>query len=204
MNLPNKITLLRLFLIPIMVIFSVIPSFNQEFLFWHVTLGQLISAIIFIIASLTDFLDGYIARKYNLITTFGKFADPLADKILVVSAFLLTICYPKYLNTFYLYQIIIGVIIILFREFMVSGIRMISKTVIAAKLLGKIKTAVTMITIILMFFDGFYLYSLLGFKYDYFSISLFWSSVLLTIISGANYLVNFISEIKTEKNKVNN
>ena len=135
MNLPNKLSFLRIILVPVLVIVY----------YLNIELGLMFLAPIFVIASLTDFLDGYIARKYKLVTTFGKFIDPLADKLIVMAALLL-------LNDAGIVPIWIT-IIILTREFMVTGIRLITVgegTVIAASKLGKLKTALTMIALVLL------------------------------------------------------
>ena len=135
MNLPNKLSFMRVLLVPVLVILYYI----------NVELTLMFLAPIFIVAALTDFLDGYIARKYDLITTFGKFVDPLADKLLVMAALLL-------LNDAGIVPMWIT-IIILSREFIVTGIRLITVgegKVIAASKLGKLKTATTMIAIVLL------------------------------------------------------
>ena len=136
MNLPNKLTLLRIVLILpfLLVLYLDIPG------------AAYIALAIFILASLTDLLDGKIARKYNLITDFGKFADPLADKMLVVAAmvwFVETAQMPGW-----------ALLIVIVREFAVSGLRMVASDkgrVIAAGWSGKVKTAATMVCIVLMF-----------------------------------------------------
>ena len=138
MNLPNKLTMLRIILIPVFVIFMLgSPVLGAA--------GRIIALIVFVAAGLTDLLDGKIARKYNLVTNFGKFADPLADKLLVASAL---ICFielgrmPAWV-----------VIVIIAREFIISGFRLVaveSGIVIAASWWGKVKTSVTMVTIIFM------------------------------------------------------
>lgn len=159
MNLPNKITLARILLIPIMII---IPFFGLEnILFGNVTLGNFIVLIIFLIASFTDFLDGYLARKNNLVTTFGKFLDPIADKLLVLSALIMLVeqgVVPAWIP-----------IIIAAREFIVSGIRMLAAgegNVIAASWLGKIKTVSQMIAISLSFLGSgaFFAFTHMSFK----------------------------------------
>ena len=146
MNLPNKLTIFRLILVPIMV---AIPFLNIQSEFLGIPLAYWIMNLIFAIASYTDHLDGKIARKNNLVTTFGKFADPLADKILVLSAMLILVeagNLPAWIP-----------IIVLFREFVVSGYRLIAVEkggkVIAANIWGKIKTVTQMIAIILMFIN---------------------------------------------------
>lgn len=144
MNLPNKLTIFRIILVPIMVI---IPFLGLQGTFLNIPIQNLIIIGIFALASYTDHLDGKIARKNNLVTTFGKFADPLADKILVLSAMLMLVemqKLPAWIP-----------IIVLTREFVVSGYRLIAVEkggkVIAASIWGKIKTFTQMIAIILMF-----------------------------------------------------
>lgn len=146
MNLPNKLTIFRIILVPIMVI---VPLLNIQGAFLGIPLTYWIINFIFILASITDKLDGYIARKTNQVTSFGKFADPLADKILVLSAMLLLVelgKLPAWIP-----------IIILAREFIVSGYRLIAVEkggkVIAASIFGKIKTVTQIIAIIIAFID---------------------------------------------------
>ena len=139
MNLPNKLTTFRVILIPFFVFFLTDLVGN-----W----GKWIALAIFIVASLTDFLDGYIARKYNLVTNFGKFMDPLADKLLVCSAMICLIekgAIPSWIVT-----------IIIAREFIISGFRLIASdngVVIAASYWGKFKTVFQMVMICLMIAD---------------------------------------------------
>lgn len=146
MNLPNKLTIFRIILVPIM---AVIPFFKIEATWFNIPVEFWIMNLIFIIASITDKLDGQIARKRNLITTFGKFLDPLADKILVLSAMMILV--EKNLL-----PAIIPIIVIA-REFMVSGYRLIAVQkqgeVIAANFWGKLKTVTQMIAIILAFIN---------------------------------------------------
>lgn len=146
MNLPNKLTLFRIVLVPIMVI---IPFFKIQGEFLGIPIQYLIIDLIFVIASITDKLDGYLARKNNQVTTFGKFLDPLADKILVLAAMVMLVemsKLPAWIP-----------IIVLAREFMISGYRLIAVEkggkVIAASKWGKIKTVTQMIAIILAFLD---------------------------------------------------
>ena len=146
MNLPNKLTIFRIILVPVMVI---IPLLNIQGGWLGIPLTYWIINLIFIIASITDKLDGYIARKTHQVTNFGKFADPLADKILVLSAMLLLVEFgklPAWIP-----------IIILAREFIVSGYRLIAieqgGKVVAASIFGKIKTVTQIIAIIIAFID---------------------------------------------------
>lgn len=146
MNLANKLTIFRIILVPIMVI---IPFFNIEAKVAGIPLTYLLVDLIFIIASLTDKLDGYIARRKNEVTTFGKFLDPLADKILVLTAMIMLVemsKLPAWIP-----------VIVLAREFIVSGYRLVAVEkggkVIAASKWGKLKTVTQMIAIILAFLD---------------------------------------------------
>ena len=146
MNLPNKLTIFRIILVPIMVI---IPFLGIKGELWGIPITYLIVDFIFILASITDKLDGYIARNKNQVTAFGKFLDPLADKILVLSAMLMLVenaKLPAWIP-----------IIVLAREFLVSGYRLIAVEkggeVIAASKWGKLKTVTQMIAIILAFVD---------------------------------------------------
>ncbi|HLS34725.1 MAG TPA: CDP-diacylglycerol--glycerol-3-phosphate 3-phosphatidyltransferase [Bacillota bacterium] len=178
MNLPNKITLSRIFLIPIFIVILSIP-----FEWGTITLIQneipvthFIAALIFIIASGTDWLDGYIARKYGLITNLGKFLDPLADKLLVAAALILLIeieLAPAWI-----------VIIILSREFAVTGLRLVAAgegLVLAASHLGKLKTVSQMIAIILLLLHNF---PFANFPLD--TIFLY-IALFLTVLSGIEY-----------------
>lgn len=146
MNLPNKITLCRIILIPFMMI---VPLFGIESKFLGINVGNLIELAIFLIASFTDYLDGHIARKNNLVTNFGKFLDPIADKLLVLTALMMFVeagKLPAWIP-----------VVIAAREFMVSGIRMLAAgegNVIAASMLGKIKTVSQMVAISLAFVDN--------------------------------------------------
>ncbi len=146
MNLPNKLTIFRIILVPIMVI---IPFLNIQGEFLGIPTEFLIINFIFILASITDKLDGYLARKYNQITVFGKFLDPLADKILVLSAMVMLVemaKLPAWIP-----------IIVLAREFVVSGYRLVAVEkggkVISASKWGKLKTVTQMLAIILAFLD---------------------------------------------------
>lgn len=136
MNLPNKLTLLRIILIPVFMVV----------LYWGFSGANYVALAIFIVASFTDLLDGKIARKYNLVTDFGKFADPLADKMLVTAAMLWFVEIGQMAAWMLL--------IVIVREFAVSGLRMIASDkgrVIAAGWSGKVKTASTMVCIVIMF-----------------------------------------------------
>ena len=148
MNLANKLTIFRIILVPLMVI---VPFFGIDTKILDIPVTYIIIDIIFIIASITDKLDGYIARNRNQVTTFGKFLDPLADKILVLTAMIMLVemdKIPAWIP-----------VIVLSREFIVSGYRLVAVEkggkVIAASVWGKLKTVTQMISIILIFIDKF-------------------------------------------------
>lgn len=151
MNLPNKLTVLRMILVVAMVIVSVVDRiWGIGGLWCYVPAVMWIMGIIFIIASITDKLDGTIARKTNQVTTFGKFLDPIADKVLVLSAMIIFVEYQKLPSWI--------PIIVMFREFIVSGFRLVASqkgTVIAASFWGKLKTATTMVALTLAFADNY-------------------------------------------------
>ena len=189
MTVPNILTLFRIFLIPVFIICYYIFLEHDSYIFSYngggLTVGALVLAIIFAAASVTDFFDGKIARKHNLVTTFGKFADPLADKMLVFAA--MTVFLVTNVNGLPNGPLIpVWVyVIMLIREFMVSGIRMLAAQrgeVIAAGMLGKIKTFVTMIALFICFFFGIHKSVL------YIGQILIYISCILTILSGAEYL----------------
>jgi len=191
MNLPNKLTLFRIILVPIMVIVS---FFDIPGSFLGISTTMWIMELIFIIASITDKLDGYLARKNNQVTNFGKFLDPIADKILVVAAMILFVemgRLPAWIP-----------IIVIFREFAVSGYRLIavqnSGKVIAANVWGKLKTVTQMIAIILMFLTTQPYFAFVNSALTYMTTgdfvmnilaSIFMTvSVIATIFSGYEYL----------------
>ncbi|MBF1003307.1 MAG: CDP-diacylglycerol--glycerol-3-phosphate 3-phosphatidyltransferase [Lachnospiraceae bacterium] len=164
MNLPNRLTILRIFLIPFFVFFML-----SDFSKW-------IALIIFVVASLTDMLDGKIARKYNLVTDFGKFMDPLADKLLVCSA-LICLVELKRIPAWI-------VIAIISREFIISGFRLVAaekQIVIAANFWGKIKTVCQMFMVILMIANIRELMLITQI--------MMWLSLILTVVSLMTYMV---------------
>ena len=198
MNLQNKLTIFRIILVPIM---AIIPFFNFD-------IKWIVIDIIFILASITDKLDGYIARSKNQITTFGKFLDPIADKILVLAAMLILVEDNR------LPAII--PIIVLFREFIVSGYRLVAVEkggkVIAASVWGKLKTVTQMLALILAFVDqnGFaqcFVGGLTGFAwwYNFITTILMSLSVIAAVLSGIDYIAKgkdlFKEEVKTDEQK---
>ena len=198
MTIANKITIGRILMIPLMIIFVIIPSLNkpEDTIIFGMTIGQLIFTILFILASLTDFLDGYLARSRDEITTFGKFLDPIADKILVLTALIFMTKFPYWSDgnqDRYSIYILIGILVIIIREFVITGIRLIAADkgiVIAASPLGKAKTFATMIAIIVMLFNGFGLMNLIKEGlFDYISMGIFWVAIILTLLSGVDYII---------------
>lgn len=188
MNLPNKLTVFRIILVPIMVILS---FFNIQGSFLGIPTTMWILDLIFIIASITDKLDGYLARKNKQVTNFGKFLDPIADKILVVAAMIMFVemgRLPAWIP-----------IIVIFREFAVSGYRLIAVQsegkVVAANIWGKLKTVTQMLAIILMFLDNnaygaIFKGGLTGWAFGLNLVTtiLMTVSVIATIFSGYEYL----------------
>ena len=177
MNLPNKLTVLRVLMVPVFMIFALIPSIPYND-FWALAM--------FALASITDALDGHIARKNNLITSFGKFLDPLADKVLVMAAL---VCFVQSG-----YASAVAVVIILAREFTVTALRLVAsgEVVIAAGILGKLKTAFTMVAIVvILFLHGAATNGIFNIGADVLSIidnALIWIATALTVISGVQYL----------------
>ena len=190
MNLANKLTIFRIILVPIM---AIIPYLNLQGDFMGLPLTYFWMLLIFIVASITDKLDGYIARSRNQVTTFGKFLDPLADKILVLTAMVLLVelgKIPAWIP-----------IIVLAREFLVSGYRLIAVEkggqVIAASIWGKLKTVTQMIAIILIMFDRNNFWDCfrgglngVDFAINLVATILLLISVIATIFSGADYMKN--------------
>lgn len=177
MNLPNKLTLFRVILIPFFVLFMLVDITAYD---------KWIALAIFIIASLTDLLDGKIARKYNLVTNFGKFMDPLADKLLVCSALICLVALTKISAWI--------VIIIIAREFIISGFRLIASdngVVIAASYWGKFKTTFQMVMICLMIAD-IEAISLI-------TTVVMWIALILTIVSLVDYLIKNKDVMKDTK-----
>lgn len=180
MNLPNKLTLLRVALVPVFMAFAAVSHYGREDFspLWSFTAGA-----VFAIASLTDFLDGYLARKNNLVTDFGKFADPLADKMLTTAALVYMVvdgvCSPVVLA------------VVLFREFAVAGVRMLAaagQKVIAANMWGKVKTVLQMLTILFFYFAA----ALAGptniGAVQLIAQVLCWAVAAVTVISGVIYI----------------
>ena len=188
MTLPNKLTLLRIILVPAMVIVAFIPYLNNNTVFNSgLSIANFINIIIFALASITDFLDGKIARKYNLVTTFGKFADPLADKMLVTSAMVI-LCLQMNKTDYWWFLPAWGLILILCRDLIVDGVRFICAQkgeTIAADIFGKTKTFVTMFALVFLFLWQIEIGDIRIF--GYIGMVLMYVGILFTVISGARY-----------------
>ena len=193
MNLPNKLTLSRMILVPVFMIFASMTQLGTDNFnaLWYLAAG-----IVFAIASFTDYLDGHLARKWHMVTDFGKFADPLADKLLTTVAFIYMmrdgVCSPVVLC------------IILAREFAVSGLRMVAAgakdgKVIAANMWGKVKTVLQMLTILFYYFTVSLTGNVLGQQCADIASVLCWVVAAVTAISGIKYLWDNRSFINTAK-----
>ena len=168
MNLPNKLTVLRVCMVPVFVFVMLWGGLGDA--------GKYAATLIFVLASMTDWFDGYLARKNNLVTDFGKFMDPIADKLLVCSALICLV--EKGALAAWIVIIIIG------REFIISGFRLVASdkgTVIAASYWGKFKTVFQMIMVILLLLD-------LGGVFDTIAQIVTWIALILTVVSLVDYL----------------
>ena len=198
MNLPNKLSLMRIILVPVTVLFMLpINIFGWQPEGWNnfvTNNGMIVAAVVFIIASLTDMLDGKIARKYNLITDLGKVLDALADKILVISVMIAFVELRRFSAWL--------LIIVILREFAISGIRMIAASkndVIAARMIGKVKTATQMVAISYLMFEPLLL-KIFGFGFTgYANLQinaitiigdvLLGISMVMVVVSGVDYII---------------
>ncbi|MFN7250767.1 MAG: CDP-diacylglycerol--glycerol-3-phosphate 3-phosphatidyltransferase [Anaerobacillus sp.] len=182
MNIPNKITISRIILIPLFMFFLLAPlNFGDLLIVGHeLPWAHLLGALLFILAASTDWLDGYYARKYNLVTNFGKFIDPLADKLLMTAALIALV----QLGLLYAWI----AIIIISREFAVTGIRLVAAAdgqVIAASNLGKWKTVFQIIAVSALMLHNLP-FAIIGFPFATITV---WIATILTIVSGWDYFV---------------
>jgi len=184
LNLPNRITIARICLIPIMMVFLLVDfSFYPKPLVWNsyeLPLNQLVAAFIFVLAASTDGIDGYLARKNNMVTNLGKLLDPLADKLLVAAVLISLVEMGKCDSWI--------AVVIISREFAVTGLRQIALldgSVVAASKWGKAKTVVQIVAIILMLINNFP-FELIGIPLDTIAT---WAAALITIYSGIDYFV---------------
>ena len=201
LNLPNKLTVLRLLLVPVILVFTILP-----YSIW----ANLAAFAVFGIASLTDLLDGKIARKYNLITDFGKFLDPLADKFMVIAAVFGLVCRGFTQQDQWLFWVFMAMLIVtLFRELAVASIRLVASTtggvVVPANMLGKIKTVTQMACILLGLLEPI-VHDLVGravefsFKGFYFvTYAVAAVAIVFTVISGIVYLKAYWKYLDPQK-----
>ena len=176
-NLPNNLTLFRILAVPFLVLLLYFPS----------RAVCLLAMLLFVVASLTDLFDGLIARRYNLVTTMGKFLDPLADKLLIVSV-LIMLAWLHWLPAWM-------AVLIVCRELTVTGLRAIAMEqgiVIAADQFGKLKTIVQIVAVCPLLLH----YTWWGFDPQPLGMGLMWGAVVLTVLSGANYLRNFFKGLR--------
>lgn len=221
MNLPNKLTLFRILLIPIIMIVYSVEHLRTTYILWnHLTQANFIVLLLIFIGAMTDFLDGQIARRRNLVTNLGKFLDPLADKLLTLTGFIILL--EQNAQNDLMYKAVGGVapnlltwwmvIIIIAREFMVTGIRLLAAgqgKVIAASKLGKIKTTLQFVTIIYLLLGGAaYCNGTTVVEVGiplWFELSakiLLIAMVAMTIFSGYDYLEKNIGVLKETKKKL--
>jgi CDP-diacylglycerol---glycerol-3-phosphate 3-phosphatidyltransferase len=193
-NLANKITLARIFLVPVVMFFLLVRFNLGQFQFGQgvITVSEIIAALIFILAAVTDGLDGYIARKRKLVTNLGKLLDPLADKLLI-SAALISLVEMQRLDAWV-------AIVIISREFAVTGLRMIAAAegeVVAASPWGKLKTIVQIIAIVALMINNFP-FSSLAFP---FAKIITWGAVIITVWSGVDYFIKNWKVIRFSKHR---
>ncbi|MEH7356665.1 CDP-diacylglycerol--glycerol-3-phosphate 3-phosphatidyltransferase [Neobacillus drentensis] len=194
MNIPNRITVSRILLIPIFLIIMLAPFDwgNMHLLGADLPVTHFVGALIFILASTTDWIDGHYARKYNLVTNMGKFLDPLADKLLVSAALIVLV----EINDIYAPSWI--VIIIISREFAVTGLRLLlagEGEVVAANMLGKIKTWTQIIAISSLLLHNI-IFAMIPFRFDVVAL---WVALIFTIWSGWDYFAKNIHVLKKSK-----
>jgi len=191
LNLPNKLTVLRVIMIPLFMVFLIFPIFGEN-------VSRIVAAALFALTAFTDFLDGNIARKYNLITDFGKFLDPLADKLMVFGALLAIIVHNRADDTF-VTVFVWAAFIIMLRELAVTSLRLIvssgEKIVIAANWLGKIKTVTQIACILTVLLEPV----ITGKPCGVVSYILIAAMTVMTLWSGINYFVAYLPHINPDK-----
>lgn len=186
MNLPNKITVFRFILIPIIIVISVIDSLYAEPLIENLWVGNLIIFVLFAVGAFSDFLDGYLARKHNLVTTFGKFMDPLADKMLVMTVLIILMVQQDSKLAPWV------VIVIMAREFMVMGIRTLAageNKIIAASKIAKVKTTVQFFMVFILLLGGVPFALINKTLSNVIEYVLIYAAAILTIVSGLDYFI---------------
>lgn len=193
MNLPNKLSLLRMILVPIFMIVLALPDAVMP-----MSLSAIIGAVIFIVASITDCLDGKIARKYNLITDFGKLIDPLADKFMVIGALIMILYRATSLRAFF----VLALTVVVFRELAVTAMRLItaskSGVAVPANMLGKIKTVSQMVGTVVMIVEP-----VIPFFKDNHILSYVCMGIMAftTLFSGIDYLKAYLPHIVANQNE---
>lgn len=196
LNIPNKLTILRFLMVPIIMVLLIFPIFSE---FWT----RIVGAALFLIASITDTLDGSIARKYNLITDFGKFLDPIADKILVIGTMLGLL--NKYTHNAMFFALFVWTItIVVLRELAVTSMRMLAVKgdgkVIAANNLGKIKTVTQVVALMVIFLEPILIPASWPLHDMYIASYVGLVAILVTtVISGVNYIVKYWKYIDPQK-----
>lgn len=208
MNLPNKLTIFRICLIPVIMIVYGLPGLDKPMFeqFEALTVCNFIILLLVFIGTMTDMLDGKIARKYNLVTNFGKFLDPIADKLLVVTGFVIIMDQSQEVgNNLFTWWMLA---IILAREFIVSGVRLIAvenRRVIAASMWGKAKTTIQFITLLYLFVGiqygpkdkGYWVYAIIA-------EILVYATLVSTVLSGLDYVTknkDIFLDVNQKKNK---
>lgn len=193
MNLPNKLTVFRIIMVPVFLLFLAAPLPLSD------TCIRIVTAVVFALTSLTDMVDGKIARKYNLITDFGKFMDPLADKFLVFAAMLGILVKFDYLRPVFVW----AAAIVIFRELAVTSIRLVaagkSGLVIAASWLGKVKTTTQMICIVAILLEPVILPWKIFREYHVLSYFTIAAMTVMTLWSGIDYLKKYWKFLDPEK-----
>lgn len=186
LNLPNKLTLLRVVMIPLFMVFIIFPVFGD-------VVSPIVATVIFILTALTDMLDGKIARKYNLITNFGKFLDPLADKCMVLGGFIALLGVASARGELYTKLLTWSFFLILLRELAVTSMRLVvsdtGNIVIAANWMGKCKTVLQTITMVVLILEP--VIAMVIPTYNIISYVFLCATVILTMWSGINYFIAY-------------
>lgn len=202
LNIPNRLTLLRIIMIPFFMLFIVYPFFGEDYIY----ISRILAGVLFIVAAITDFLDGYIARKHHIVTDFGKFMDPLADKFLVFGA-LFAICISDFIfpsDSVFSPEILRHIffwisIVVIFRELAVTSMRLVvvkaAGTVVAASKLGKIKTNAQIVCVSLVILEPI----LFPWANGVLSLLSMVAMLVFTVWSGANYIITYWKHLDTNK-----
>ena len=210
MNLPNKLTVFRICLVPVILLFGMLTPQSDGSLWFYISSG--ICAVIFVIAAITDMLDGKIARRDNLVTDFGKFLDPIADKFMVIGAMFVALYKFENLRT----VMMLALLIVVFRELAVTSMRLVVSTekniVIAANMLGKVKTVLQVVAISTVFLEPVVQHLIIKIvekasgqpsAWDTNIVPLSWlmlcASLVVTIWSGVNYIAAYWKYLDIEK-----